>query len=117
YWVNLGNARRELADLDRAEAAYRRALEIEAEYPDANNGLGAVLVQRHRAADAVPLFERALARMPAFHEARLNLGIACQESGQRDRALAAYRQVVASAPRNSREWRAATRLLAAGAAR
>ena len=48
FWTNLGNARRELGDLDRAEQAYRRALEIDATYPDAANGLGVVMVQRKR---------------------------------------------------------------------
>ena len=112
YWTNLGNARRALGDLAAAERAYKRALEADATYPDAANGLGVLLVQQKRAADAVPWFERALQHAPDFHEAQLNLGIAWQESGQRDKAAAAYRVVLASAPPRSREHRAAADLLA-----
>lgn len=111
YWTNLGNARRELNDLDRAEQAYRRALDIDRGYADAANGLGVLLVQRQRPREAVPFFQQALERDPKLHEARLNLGIAYQESGQRDQAMASYREVVASAPRGSREAAAAAQLL------
>jgi len=54
-----------------------------------------------------------LQRSPDFFEARLNLGIAYQQSGNRDRAIATYRSLLAEAPRRfTRERRAATELLA-----
>ena len=37
-----------------AETAYRRALEVDASYADALNGLGVLLVQRGPAAEAIP---------------------------------------------------------------
>jgi tetratricopeptide (TPR) repeat protein len=70
-----------------------------------------LLVQEHRAAEAIPLFERALAASPDFTEARLNLAIACQESGQRDRAVSLYREVLARAKPGSPERSAAADLL------
>jgi choline-sulfatase len=112
YWANLGNARRESGSVEGAEAAYRKALEIDASHADAANGLGVLLVQRRRAADAIPFFERALAASPDFHEARLNLGIAYQESGQREKAAAVYREILTRAPKSAdRERRAAADLL------
>ena len=60
YWTNLGNARRELSQLPQAEAAYRRALDADSTYADAANGLGTILVQTGKPADAVTWFERAL---------------------------------------------------------
>jgi hypothetical protein len=64
------------------------------------------------------LFERALAAAPDFQEARLNLGIALQESGQTARAEEVYRQVLAAPARYKRERDAAAKLLASlGAAR
>jgi FimV-like protein len=54
----------------------------------------------------------ALKTSPDFHEARLNLGIAYQESGERDKAAAVYREVLAKAPpRFARERKAAKELL------
>jgi choline-sulfatase len=112
YWTNLGNARRELGTIDAADAAYRRALDLDAAHADALNGLGVTLVQRKRAAEGIPLFERALASAPDFHEARLNLGIAYQESGQREKARATYDDLLRRAPASAvRERRAAADLL------
>jgi tetratricopeptide (TPR) repeat protein len=71
-----------------------------------------LLVQQQRASDAIRWFEQALAGSPRFVEARLNLGIACQETGNRDKAVEAYRRVLADAPVESKERRAAATLLA-----
>lgn len=113
FWTNLGNARRDAGDATRAEQAYTRALDLDPRAPDAANGMGVLLVQAHRAADAVRWFERALAGSPRFVDARLNLGIAYQESGNRDKAIETYRRVLTDAPQGSREYEAATQLLAA----
>src|SRR5439155_962962 len=68
-------------------------------------------------ADAVPWLERAVAATPDFTEARLNLGIALQQSGARARAIEVYRGVLA-ARGAAREKEAAAKLLASlGAAR
>jgi arylsulfatase A-like enzyme/Flp pilus assembly protein TadD len=111
YWVNLGNARRAAGRGEDAATAFRRASEIDPRSADAANGLGVLLVQQGRPADAIPLFERAILGSPHFVEARLNLAIAYQESGARDRAVAAYRDVLTRSRPGSREHRAATDLL------
>lgn len=112
YWANLGNARREQGDHAGADAAYRRALEADPGHADAANGLGVLLVQQHRAPEAIPWFERALRRASEFHEARLNLGIAYQESGDSRKAADTYREVLEKAPpRFARERAAAAELL------
>jgi arylsulfatase A-like enzyme/Flp pilus assembly protein TadD len=112
YWTNLGNARRELGSLDAAGAAYRKALDVDGGHVDALNGLGVTLVQQKRAREAVPLLTRALERAPDFHQARLNLGIAYQESGDAATAAAVYREILAAAPSSAaRERRAAAELL------
>ena len=111
YWVNLGNARRTAGHTRGAAEAYRRAADLDPRSADAANGLGVLLVEEKRAAEAVPLFERAVSAAPDFVEARLNLAIAYQESGQRERAAAAYRDVLARARPGSRERQAAAELL------
>ncbi len=110
YFANLGNARRARGDLDGAAAAYQTALEHAPDLGDAANGLGVILVQQQRAADAVPWLERA-AQDPAFVEAQLNLGIALQESGNLPRAVAQYRKVLATTGPHAREREAARALL------
>jgi len=118
YWTNLGNARRAAGDPKRAEQAYRKALETDPHAANAANGLGVLLVEPQRAADAVPWLERATAAAPDFVEARLNLGIALQQSGNATRAAEEYRRVLAAPASYRRERDAASALLASlGAAR
>jgi arylsulfatase A-like enzyme/Tfp pilus assembly protein PilF len=118
YRANLGNARRAAGDAAGAEQAYRAALEVDPQSVDAANGLGVLLVEQRRAADAVPWLERAVAAAPGFVEARLNLAIARQQSGDMKRAAEAYRAVLASPGEHAREKQAARELLAAlGASR
>ncbi|PYR04141.1 MAG: hypothetical protein DMG00_24545, partial [Acidobacteria bacterium] len=106
YWTNLGNAKREVRDFAAAEQAYRRALDLDARGSDAANGLGVLLVESHRPAEAVPWLERAVAASPDFVEARLNLGIALQQSGQIDDAASVYRDVLHAPARFARERQA-----------
>jgi tetratricopeptide (TPR) repeat protein len=112
FWSNLGNARRDAGDAGGAEQAYSRALEIDPRSADAANGTGVLLVQAHRAGEAIRWFDQALAGTPRFVEARLNLGSAYQESGNTERAIQAYRRVRADSQRGSREYAAASQLLA-----
>jgi arylsulfatase A-like enzyme/Tfp pilus assembly protein PilF len=118
YWANLGNARRAMRDSAGAERAYRQALEVDARTADAANGLGVLLVESQRPAEALPWFERALAAAPDLVEARLNLGIALQQSGDTRRAADAYRDVLKATRGGAREKEAAAKLLVSlGAAR
>jgi len=117
YWVNLGNARRALSDRAGAEHAYRQALDVDARAVDAANGLGVMLVEAKRPAEAILWLERAAAA-PEFVEARLNLGIALQEAGQTARAAETYRSILSAPAKYTRERDAAAKLLASlGAAR
>ncbi len=116
YWTNLGNARRAMNDRTGAEQAYHRALDVgvrDAGAVDAANGLGVLLVEAGRPAEAASWFERALSAAPDLVEARLNLGIARQQSGDGTRAAEAYRAVLAAPGSHPREKNAAKKLLAA----
>ena len=117
YVANRGNARRAAGDRSSAEQDYREALTLDPEWGNALNGLGVLLVEQGRAADAIPLLERAVRADGAFWEARLNLGIACQTAGRQAEAAAAYRAVLAAPERFGRERRAAATLLSGMAAR
>ena len=94
---NLGNVLRDLGREAEAEAAYRRAIDLAPRYADPLNGLGALLVAGDRPAEALPLFDRALAISPDLHEVRLNRAIALQLAGDRQAAIAAYREFLSVA--------------------
>ncbi len=111
YHANLGNARRAGGDLEGAAAAYRRALDRAPDLADAANGLGVVLVQQNRPADAVRWLELA-ARDATFIEAQLNLGIALQQAGDGARARIQYQKIVSASGPHVRERQAARALLA-----
>ena len=97
---------------------YRKALDLDGRAVDAANGLGVLLVEAKRPAEAVQWFARAVEGSPSFVEARLNLGIALEQSGQPQRAADAYRAVLAADGNYPREKSAARALLTRlGAAR
>jgi len=112
YVANRGNARRAAGDRAGAEQDYRAALLLDPRWVNALNGLGVLLVEDGRAAEAIPLLESAARAEPEFWEARLNLGIAYQTAGRLADAAAAYRAVLVAPERFSRERRAAAELLA-----
>ena len=92
YWTNLGNARR-ASGISDGPRTHTGAHSGRRDLRRCANGLGAILVQTGKPADAVQWFERAIQQAPDFYEARLNLGIALQESGQRARADQVYREI------------------------
>ena len=112
---NRGNVLRELKRFDEAEAAYRKAIELAPLYADPWNGLGALEVERGRPREAVVCFARAIALAPENHEARLNLGIALETSGDLTSAVSAYRDFLRASkddPRFSRQRAVAAQLIA-----
>jgi len=88
---NRGNVLRKMGRFDEAEGAYRRAAELAPRYADPWNGLGSLEVDRDRPSQALACFDAALTRAPAFHEVRLNRGIALEMMGDAPGAVAAYR--------------------------
>ncbi|MCX7179232.1 MAG: tetratricopeptide repeat protein, partial [Proteobacteria bacterium] len=91
---NLGNALRELGQLEEAVASCRRALGIHADYAQAHNNLGAALVDLGRFDDAVASCRSALEIDPDFFEAHNNLGNALHKLGQFDSAASCYRRAL-----------------------
>ena len=57
-WTNLANAERHMGALDRAEAAARQALALDAQHPLALQVLGETLARMHRYAESLELFAR-----------------------------------------------------------
>ena len=111
YYSNLGNARRALGNAAGARQAFEAALAQDDSWPDAANGLAVLLVQEAKPSEAIAWLEKALARSPGFVEARLNLGIACQEAGRTDCARESYRAVLSAGAGHEQDKKAARVLL------
>ena len=76
-------------DLRRAESLERQALEIDSDYFEAWNTLGAIYVVEKRAAEALQALTKATAIKPSSGQAQYNLALALQASGDLNAAQAA----------------------------
>ncbi|MFH1463573.1 MAG: tetratricopeptide repeat protein [Pseudomonadota bacterium] len=89
----LGLTRFEQERLEEAEAAFRRAIQIEPDDHDVQNNLGFLLLVRGRPEEAVPLLRRALELQPDQLRARSNLGFALAAQGLDREAIEVFRAV------------------------
>ena len=73
-YSNLGNALKELGDLDAAVQAYDKAIRLKPRFCDPYNNLGSTYAQMGRAEDAIETYKMALMLNPALADAHSNLG-------------------------------------------
>jgi tetratricopeptide (TPR) repeat protein len=73
-----------------AEAAYRKALELDPDYADAYLNLGALLCESQRFGEAVALYDKALHRLPDEALLHFNRAVALEDQGKASDALASY---------------------------
>jgi len=102
-FYNLGVALKQKDDLAGAEAALRRAIDLDPQsaLPEGPYTLGVVLWQTGRAEEAVPAFQRALAARTDYAEAHYMLGTVLKQLGKSDEALAELRETVRLQPRSA----------------
>jgi len=81
-----------------AERAYRRALAIDADYPDALDALGVLLGRTGRAGEAEPLLRRAVALAPTRASLHNNLGYLLLAGGRTAEAARELEAAVAADP-------------------
>lgn len=96
-----------LNDARQAEVHFKRALEIDESFAEASNNYGAFLLGQQRWAEAVPLFEKALAN-PLYVQravAETNLGWALHRSGKSDKGVGRIRSALLVAPKFCKGWR------------
>jgi len=87
----LAEAEARAGALDRAEASYRRAVELDAKSAAAESGLGRVLAREGKLDDAAPHFRQAAALDPKYRGSMLELAGAYEKAHQPAQAAAIYR--------------------------
>ena len=98
-WLNLGVACLELRQLDEAVDAFRRALDLEPNWPEARNVFGTALLQQGRTTEAAAQFKKALQLKPGYAAAHDNLGRVMKAQGRSTEALACHRAALEREPR------------------
>jgi len=98
---NLGNVLMIQGRQDEALESYRRALGINADYPDVYNNVGNILTDKGRFEEACENYLKALQRAPTFVEAYINLGLACIAMGNKDDAVQCFRKALDVNPQNT----------------
>ncbi len=98
HHANLGLALHGLGRVAEAEAAYRRALALKEDYPEAQNSLGSALQDLGRLDEAIAHYRRALDLRAAYPEALVNLGTALHAQDRLEEAEASLRAALALDP-------------------
>jgi len=75
FWCNLGNAYKKAGRLSDAESAYRSALELEENHPQAWSGLASIASRRGKLDDAITHYRKALDLDDEDSVAHCNLGL------------------------------------------
>jgi tetratricopeptide (TPR) repeat protein len=94
----LGLARYEAGDPEAAAEQYRRALEIDPEFPEAHFNLGNAYMALGRAQDAETEFAAAVRHQKKFVLARYNLAHLYDQTGRREQAMTELRRAVDQDP-------------------
>ncbi|EXI85659.1 MAG: putative serine protease HtrA [Candidatus Accumulibacter regalis] len=107
-WRTIGFSELERKRYGPAQDAFRKALQLAPEAPDAPgawNGLGTALTHLNRLAEAEQAYDEALRRAPKNAEARANRASVRSTLGQQAAALEDIRQATSEAPLNANVWR------------
>lgn len=97
-WWYLGTANMQLGSLGEAETSFKRALAISPMYFNARWSLAAVYLKTNRTADARPILQELVRERPGEPGVWNDLGVAMDNSGEFDEAVAAYTKSVELQP-------------------
>jgi tetratricopeptide (TPR) repeat protein len=93
-WNKMGIAYHQMLDLDAAMKRYRRAIRLDAKYPEAINNLGTIYFAQKRYSRATSSYKRALKLAPASASIYSNLGTAYFAVKKYKEAWVAYNTAV-----------------------
>lgn len=93
-WLDEGKAHFQAGRIFDAEQAYRFALELAPQHPEALHLLGLALYRQNRIPEAVTYLTAAVNQQPSSPLYWFNLGVISQKAGQHKEAIEAYRKAV-----------------------
>ena len=95
---NLAHALGDQAHWDEAVACYEQAIRLEPQFEQAYSEVAGILINRFMYGKVVEILTPAASFLPNSADIHFRLGVALQERGDADDALAAYQRVLAIAP-------------------
>lgn len=98
FWFNLAVLRGQGDDEAGAEQAYRRVLELNPSDLDTLNNLGLLLYKQKKYADALTLFDKLSGLAPGSLATKVNLASAAANSGDLNKAIEAWKEVIRTDP-------------------
>ncbi|MCZ6526944.1 MAG: tetratricopeptide repeat protein [Gammaproteobacteria bacterium] len=104
FHYNLANVLLESGEDDKAEAHYRRALDLDPEQLDAWVNLGVLLCRTDRLTAAVDCFKRAMQVQPESMQALENLSQCLAKLGRDDEAEQCFQELLQVQPDNLDAW-------------
>jgi protein O-GlcNAc transferase len=93
-YSNMGNAVKELGDLDAAIQFYLQAVKLKPRFPDAYNNLACCYLQQGLVEDAVDTFQMAILLNPGLIDAHCNLGALLKTQGKLEAAKQCYFEAI-----------------------
>ncbi|WP_455378780.1 tetratricopeptide repeat protein [Petrachloros mirabilis] len=93
-WLDEGKAHFQAGRLSDAEQAYRLALDLAPQHPEALHLLGLALYRQNRIPEAVTYLTAAAKQQPSSPLYWFNLGVISQKAGHQGEAIEAYRKAV-----------------------
>ena len=98
-YSTLGSAHNERGEVKLAFQAYRRALKINPEFPNAHYNMGEVYLENGRVDSAIREFKNAIELCPRFAEAHYNLALQYHKLKKYSNAIHAYKKSIRINPR------------------
>jgi len=99
--------------LDDAMQFYKRALNVDPNFPAAQFGVGTLLERQGRLEEAIPYYRAAIASWPDYADARYNLGVAFADSGRLEEAAQQYTEAIRIRPGDAASHNALAKTLLA----
>ena len=97
-YTNIGIAYLKKGALTQAAAQFQKAIDYQANLPEAHHNLGIAYAGLGRRAEAIREFREAIRFRPSYIEAHLWLGKVLLEEGRKDEARVAFERVIVLAP-------------------